>query len=63
MIVAIYSAIRSSRISAMQANVQSRMLALENVRHRAEVRAVVSHDWIDVPWARKIADRDISSRA
>lgn len=38
--VAIYSATRSARISAAQADVQSRMLALENVRQRAETRAM-----------------------
>jgi type II secretory pathway pseudopilin PulG len=40
LVVAILSANRSSRISAAQAEVQSRMLALENVRQRAETRAM-----------------------
>lgn len=40
LVVAILSSNRSSRISAAQAEVQSRMLALENVRQRAEARSM-----------------------
>ncbi len=40
LVVAILSSNRSSRIAAAQAEVQSRMLALENVRQRAETRAM-----------------------
>jgi hypothetical protein len=40
LIVAIVSAISSSRTAKAQAAIQARMLALEDVRHRAETRAM-----------------------
>jgi hypothetical protein len=40
LVVAIMTSRRSSSIAASQADVQSRMLALENVRQRAETRAM-----------------------